>query len=363
MSYLPTYNHHNLHSSPGIILFMIFTVVISASCGTDALEISGRWQFEGLEGTQVNKIVPSPSGDRLALATTNGVFIYKNNHFTPAGLQDEEIADLVFLKEMEMLAAIRITLMDGGENSMFKTTDEGSSWEVFMGNYGGDEGKYTLISALAIHPNNTNHLFARGAVNVSQSIDGGQTWESIYYDWNWIAMNASLLKIDSNNPNIIWAGGRNGVGQPYLTKTEDGGASWENLWRKLQIFEDIVFSSTAYSIAIRPGQSSHLLLGLGVGVFRSTDLGESWESVFNEASVLTMANSPRSSRTIYASGINQQRTLFVLITTDFGTTWQTIEMDNSPKDIRVNDMIVVEQDGDEVLFLGTNKGVFSFRVD
>jgi len=340
----------------------LFAAVIMVSCGTDALQVSGEWHFEGLEGVAINKIIPSSASDRLILATDDGVFIYEEDQFTPVGLQGEEVNDLVEMGEDEILAGIRTTTMDGGEDSLFKTTDGGATWQVHMGNYGGEERKHTSINALAQHPDDPRRLYARGWLNVPRSLDGGQTWESLYRDWEWFGMNASLLRIDPNNPDIIWAGGANTLSRPNLLRTTDGGETWENLLFELQIFE-AGYESTAYSIAIRPGRSSHLLLGLGVGVFRSTDLGKSWESVFDQAAVLAMANSPRFSRAVYAAGFNQQQTLFLLVTPDFGSTWKTIEKENSPSNIHVNDLTLVEQDGQDVLYFGTNRGVFSYRID
>lgn len=345
-----------------IYCLAIFSSVVAMSCGTDALQISGEWHFEGLNGAVINKIVPSSDIGGLLLATDNGVFIYEEGQITSAGLQGEEVYDIVVMNDDEFLAGIRVFELDVGEPTLFKTTDRGGSWKTFMGNYGGEDGKFTRVAALAAHPDNPQYLFARGMLNVSRSMDGGHTWESLYHDWDWFGSNASLLKIDPENPDIIWAGGANTVSNPNIIKSVDGGATWVNLWRELQIFESR-FESTAYSIAIRPGRSSHLLLGLGVGVFRSTDLGESWESVFDEAAVLTMENSPRSSRTVYAGGINHNKTLFFLVTSDFGTTWKTIEMESSPGDIQVNDLDVMEQNGREVLYMGTNKGLYSFRFE
>jgi photosystem II stability/assembly factor-like uncharacterized protein len=339
----------------------IIIAVFVGSCGTDALQVSGKWQFEGLEEVAINKIIPSSVEGRLILATNDGVFFHEDGLFTPAGLQGEEVLDIAVMSDEEMLAGVRVFELDVGEPSLFKTTDAGDSWKTFMGNYGGEDGKLTRVAALAVHPDHSQTLFARGMLNVSQSVDGGQTWNSLYRDWDWIGSNASLLKIDPENPDIIWAGGANTLNRPNLMRTTDSGETWENLWEKLQIFEG-GFPSTAYSIAIRPGRSSHLLLGLGVGVFRSTDLGESWESVFDEAAVLTLANSPRSSRTVYASGVNTDRTLFVLATPDFGSTWQTIKMADSPSDIGVNHMVSIEHNGREVLYLGTDRGLYSYRI-
>lgn len=360
MKYLPKNIHHNLNSLPGIILLIFMTTIMTTSCSTDALEtISGTWQFEGLEGIKINEL--RVHNGYMHAGTEQGMYRTSITEVSwqTMNLSESTVLTFAVFSDQEIIASVYFNEADS--STIAKTTDGGESWVPFRNGFGGELRVTPRV--FEIHPDNPDILFARGFANVAKSTVRGLHWESIYLDWNSLVMNASLLRIDPNDPDIIWAGGSSGVGSPNLIKTEDGGASWENLWRNLQIFEDIVFSSTAYSITIRPGQSTHLLLGLGVGVFRSTDLGESWESVFNEASILTMVNSQLSPKTVYASGINQQRTLFVLITTDFGTTWQTIEMEDSPGDVRVNDMAVDVIDGKETIYLGTNKGVFSFSVD
>lgn len=61
-----------------------------------------------------------------------------------------------------------------------------------------------------------------------------------------------------------------------------------------------------------------------------------------------MTHSPRNLLIIYASGSNTTGKLFVLVSADFGDTWQTIEMEDGPTGIR------------EVLYFGTNNGVYSY---
>jgi len=95
-------------------------------------------------------------------------------------------------------------------------------------------------------------------------------------------------------------------------------------------------------------------------LFKTTDGGDSWETVFSGASIRSLVHSARDGRIVYGSGQNAQGTLFFAATPDFGNTWEIIEMQNSPAGIRVNDIAAVEKEGREVLYLGTNKGLFSF---
>lgn len=237
-----------------LFLPVIFGVVLF-SCGTGSdpvpeLTLQGEWNQEGLKDTAINRIILSPGG--LVLATEEGVFTGNGDGFSRAGMEDEDVVDMVFTGEDEMLAGVRSSDFSGGDTTLFKTTDGGASWQPFMGNYGGEDGKHTWVAALAVHPEDSQDLFARGGLNVSRSVDGGYTWETMFKGWEWFGSNASLLKIDPNNPDIIWAGGGNAILQPYVVKSEDGGESWVLLDENLQIFEDVTFESTAYSPANLP---------------------------------------------------------------------------------------------------------------
>lgn len=104
-------------------------------------------------------------------------------------------------------------------------------------------------------------------------------------------------------------------------------------------------------------------MGLGGGIRKSTNNGETWSTVFDEAGILTLAHSTRNPETVYASGINSQGRLFFNASGDFGDTWQTVEFEDSPDQIHVNDMVSLNEDGAEVLYFATNKGVYSYTFE
>lgn len=341
------------------LLLIITAGVFISGCGTQT-DASLGWQFEGMQEIYVRGIVQAADG-MLLLATTDGVFTYKDGRFKRAGLKGEEIEDIVFIEKYQMLAAIRYPKLEA--NTLFKTTNGGGSWQPHMGNYGGEEG-YTYVSELAIHPEKKNILFARGYGNVSRSLDGGQSWKSVHLTWEHFSGGTALLEIDPYRPNIIWAGGATATSDPQLRRSLDGGNNWRYLKTPLENTE-----SDVTSIATLPSDSSSLLIGMASGfvsgsiIRKSTDGGQTWHTVQDSVFTLTMIQSLDAPETVYASGGNATRTLFFLQTQNFGDSWETIEYKDSPADIRVNDMVAVEENGHEVLYLGTNKGVYSYRFD
>lgn len=75
-----------------------------------------------------------------------------------------------------------------------------------------------------------------------------------------------------------------------------------------------------------------------------------------------MAASPNAPNTVYASGQNRQGTLFYAVTKDFGDTWQIVDIPGNLKGIQVNDLVVVNQNGMDMLLFGTNSGFFRIPV-
>lgn len=50
-----------------------------------------------------------------------------------------------------------------------------------MGNYGGEEGLYTVATRLKYDPTE-DVIYASGTFNVSKSNDGGSTWEQVIFE-------------------------------------------------------------------------------------------------------------------------------------------------------------------------------------
>ncbi|MDX1670933.1 MAG: hypothetical protein R3211_01225 [Balneolaceae bacterium] len=313
----------------------------------------------GKESLSVNQI--KIFNKDLLLATDQGIWIESERGFQSFGLNEKDVISFIKIDEEIFMAGVRSTDFGNGDTTIFKSIDNGQNWNPFLGNYG-NNGEWTWLDALVVHPENTKIIFARGGINVSKTTDGGNTWKSVFSQWDKFGSAASMLTIDPNEPNIIWAGGANAIFKPNLFLSKDNGLSWEILNEKLQIL-DFQFEATVFDIAIKPDVSTNVLLGLSIGIFRTRDLGKTWESIFNKASVLALENSIRSPFIIYGSGIHSSGKLFITATPDFGNSWEIIVFNEGPDNIRVNDIVVGEINGKEVLFLGTNKGIYSYTFE
>jgi photosystem II stability/assembly factor-like uncharacterized protein len=180
-------------------------------------------------------------------------------------------------------------------NGVYKSTDAGKTW-VHLGLREGQQ-----IPALVVDPRDPNKVFAavlghpygpnqeRG---IFRSTDGGNTWQKILYkDEN---TGGSDIEMDLSNPDVLYASlweAREGPWEDNnqfqgigggLFKSTDAGNTWHPLTNGLPK------NVTQINVAIAASQPSHLYAavattdhgeygsGAGLGVYRSDDTGETW---------------------------------------------------------------------------------------
>jgi photosystem II stability/assembly factor-like uncharacterized protein len=174
-------------------------------------------------------------------------------------------------------------------NGIYRSTDEGKSWECMgLENTG-------RIGRIVIDPRNPNFVLAAAMGHcygpqqergVYRTTDGGQTWDRVLFvDEN---TGCSDIAMDPNNPRILfagmwpmliktwgkWSGGPTGG----LFKSMDGGITWKRLRNKGLPEGDI----GKVAVAVAPSDSSRLyaLIETGdEGLWRSDDGGETWNQI------------------------------------------------------------------------------------
>jgi photosystem II stability/assembly factor-like uncharacterized protein len=220
-----------------------------------AVTFSGTWSAEGptgLEGGRAHQVVMDPANANVLYLATDG----------------------------------------GG---IWKSTDAGTTWTPI-----GDALPSLTIGTVAVDPNDSRKLYAgtgggwsngktSNAAGVLKSIDGGQTWQAIAGPFLPPAVNfagwVTSLSVDPGNSNVIVATGRYGfyrssdaglTWSTTLAATAQGGALVRSPSNPQLLYATMITKSAGYGYG-QGGPFGAITTGSGgIGVYKSTDGGQSW---------------------------------------------------------------------------------------
>lgn len=345
-------------------LAYLFVHVMLISCSTNPvnqIELEPGWNRDALAGTEITLI--EPDGRNLLIGTEDGLFLRTERGVKRLGLKGRGILGVVRLDANTILA--------GGPDSptIMRSNNDGKSWSSYVNNFGGSIELQTVndFSSLRLF---SDTLFAVGTAGgvTAQSNNRGQSWELVTGRWDNFGGLANFVKSDSFYSGRIWTGGVGAFSQPYLILSEDYGGTWE-AFDSLKKIDSVIVEAITYDVMTHPQQPDWILAGMGGAVTlannvrKSIDGGQSWQLSLEATGVHAFARSARNPERIYASGRDGSGKLFFVATTDFGEKWEKNIFDESPVPIIVNDLGVMTIEGNEVLFLGTDQGLYSYRFE
>ncbi|MBU3699764.1 MAG: hypothetical protein FGM33_07120 [Candidatus Kapabacteria bacterium] len=224
------------------------------------------------------------------------------------------------------------TLYAGGYGrALFASSDAGATWQELSV---GDLGGISQITALAMHPKDTNVIFA-GGVNfsgVDRSTDGGITWQNVLNDpegRRFEIYSKGSIDFNPRNPDTVY------VLRSYpaaVYRSPNKGVRWDSIGT----IPGLVTSDRMNSLAVCPQpDSAHIMLASGRRsvMFRSTDAGRNWASTGTmmaghpDCDVVQIRWSPSIPGRVYAVGQYQIKTnatnAGLMISNDYGLTWET----------------------------------------
>ena len=183
-----------------------------------------------------------------------------------------------------------------GLDGMWKSTDDGRTWK----NIGLKEARH--IVRLIVHPKNPDivwaavmgHLFGPNETRgVFKSIDGGQTWKKVLYVNP--QTGASDLIIDPTNPETLYAGTWQLIRTPYslesggegsgLYKSTDGGETWNSI-KSNKGFPKGVWGITGIAVAkSNPDKLYAIIENAKGGLYMSENAGKTWALINSDNNI------------------------------------------------------------------------------
>lgn len=232
-------------------------------------------------------------------------------------------------------------LLAGTECSggLFVSNDLGQSWNWersgISGHHEGEWGEHYVMHLTA----HGDRAYATTASGLLMSEDGGDTWSMLQTDFSGKELtHLHGLAMHPMEPDKIYVGtGRlNAGGEPdafegtHIWKSTDGGDSWQELTRGFPTDAD----TTVQQILIDPHDPSVVYVGTnardylhggnppgeGLGVYKSTDGGERWQSLDGPArNITSLSVDADNSDLLYVStttGVFRSRTA--------GSSWERL---------------------------------------
>lgn len=271
--------------------------------------------------------------------------------------------------------------------NIYKSTNGGLNWAA--SNTG--VASSLPVSAIVVDPNNSNNLYAASA-SVLTSTDGGGHWRDSPASGTG-SFPTKVLAFNPKQPSIAYGAWDPGRFTPYLTRSSDGGRTWDyfnsnfpgtfgRLESIASMAVDPVNTSTLYAstnaglfktldggnwiargkglpnngaycvlLAIDPKNPDHLFASASQELFISTNGGKKWEPTsLSDTTIFSVTFDPSKPSTICASGAGLFKSM------DGGVSWQEVENDLLTFGVG---KLVIDPTNSSVLYTTVKGGVFA----
>ncbi|HMR41096.1 MAG TPA: T9SS type A sorting domain-containing protein [Ignavibacteria bacterium] len=201
----------------------------------------------------------------------------------------------MIISDLEIDPNDRNTILAGTGNDKFmsivlgpgvgvlKSTNNGVSWYQTAFNF--QTGQNVSVSKIIWKPGSTDSIYMAASNGIWLSKDKGETWSVIK------SGRASSLVIDETSPENLYAIMR----ADGVYRSSDGGVTWSLLNNGIIAGPNIGFSAITISKS-DPGilyvSLSDVNVTASLGVYKTTDRGNSWNQITNAPNALCAPNNP-----------------------------------------------------------------------
>ncbi|MHB8526843.1 MAG: WD40/YVTN/BNR-like repeat-containing protein [Candidatus Acidiferrales bacterium] len=281
----------------------------SAWCGLSETLAPGNipnqewWVVMGGDGQYA---VPAPGTNLVYADSQNGVIEVRDHtsgrggRIRPYLLSVEELKQSDLRYRFNWTSPIAVAPGNGkqvylGGNVLFRSDDAGTSWRVISPDLTrNDKSKqvlsggpiendlsgaetYDTILSIAISRQNSKVIWVGTDDGlVQRTSDGGQHWSNVtpkgVPGWGRIEQ-IDVSPFDPNTAYVAIDYHETDNNHPYVLKTHDGGASWQN------ISTGLPENAPAHVVREDPDRRGLLVVGTDTGLFYSTNDGAAWEAL------------------------------------------------------------------------------------
>jgi photosystem II stability/assembly factor-like uncharacterized protein len=312
-------------------VWLVVLLLVQQSAAQPALNV---WSNNG-PNAYVNSVVVDPNNSNVIYAGSNSGVLKSVNNGTNWFTVNQ--MDAWGLKSDLVNPDTIYACTEGG---VLKSTDGGVNWNTVS--------PVTGVGPLAVSANNPSFIYAATDKNILVTTDGGESWNTRQLPIAYEDMN--LLEVDPQNPNVIYTFVTDYDFLLALFKSTNGGTSWTRLYYGGN-------GSTVATNALKIDSANPNIIYAATyhGVYKSTDGGTSWTLRGFPGSTFALAIDPINSGTLYAGVFNSG----VYKSTDDGATWSSFN--NGLTNHKVWNL-TIDRTG-KFLYAGTPTGIFSVRVN
>jgi photosystem II stability/assembly factor-like uncharacterized protein len=215
------------------------------------------------------------------------------------------------------------SILYAGRMRVFKTENGGDSWVAVSNELDGNE-----ILSMSASPKNPDILFVGTAPVITKSSiyatrNGGSSWINVTQNLpDRYPMDIAIDPNDSKTVYVVFGG----YGSGHIFKTTNSGETWRDITGNLSDVPTL-------SVVIDPFNSDYIYIGNDLGVFVSSNGGETWEQ-FNDGlpeAVMGMdLNIAHSNRSLWvATHGNGAYRRPLIYSPDFYLTFSTVDLPTS----------------------------------
>jgi photosystem II stability/assembly factor-like uncharacterized protein len=262
------------------------------------------------------------------------------------------------VKNGNKVLAISTGTEDGTDSLLLLSNDNGRTCMNITSPHFFEYG-FNYLSRISQHPDNGNSILVLPANSeISRSNDFGLSWKNLneyglgFQNW--------YLDFHPLDTTTLFAAGEESFYAGTIKKSSDNGENWSSTCS--------IHNNCIHSIAFHPTNPNILVFGGETVIGKSVDKGETW-NVINLYStrmyfckVLFDEENPAI---LYSSGLNRKSdvvndTVWVYRSTDMGNSWQLVYNENLNKDCGgVVDMVKYK---DKLIFYTRNCGLFELDL-